>query len=155
MNSLNPSDIESIDVLKDAASCAIYLNARGANGVILVTTKQGKIGKIQVTYDGYFGWQNSPKMPELLNAKQYMEVQDLIMFNQGGQAIDWKEELSSGLYNSIMDGSYQGTNWLKLIHNDDAPITNHALNVVGGNDMSSFLWVCLTPLEGIYGKRSI
>lgn len=152
INSLNPSDIESIDVLKDAASCAIY-GARGANGVILVTTKQGKIGKIQVTYDGYFGWQNSPKMPELLNAKQYMEVQDLIMFNQGGQAIDWEGKLSSGLYNSIMDGSYQGTNWLKLIHNDDAPITNHALNVVGGNDMSKFsLGVSYTSQEGIYGK---
>ncbi|WP_319503966.1 TonB-dependent receptor [Bacteroides graminisolvens] len=152
INSLNPSDIESIDVLKDAASCAIY-GARGANGVILVTTKQGKIGKIQVTYDGYFGWQNSPKMPELLNAKQYMEVQDLIMFNQGGEAIDWEGKLSSGLYNSIMDGSYQGTNWLKLIHNDDAPITNHALNVVGGNDMSKFsLGVSYTSQEGIYGR---
>ena len=56
INSLNPSDIESIDVLKDAASAAIY-GARAANGVILVTTKQGKAGKMQISYDGYVGWQ--------------------------------------------------------------------------------------------------
>ena len=70
INSLNSSDIESIDVLKDAASCAIY-GARGANGVILVTTKQGKAGKFTVTYDGFYGVQNVQKMPEFLNAKQY------------------------------------------------------------------------------------
>lgn len=152
INSLNPSDIESIDVLKDAASCAIY-GARGANGVILVTTKQGKAGKMQVTYDGYFGWQNSPKMPELLNAKQYMEVQDMIMFNQGGSPIDWANTLNADLYNSIMDGSYTGTNWLDLIHNDNAPITNHALNLIGGSETSKFsLGVSYTSQEGIFGK---
>ena len=58
LNGLNPNDIESIDVLKDAASAAIY-GARAANGVILVTTKQGKAGKIQVQYDGYVGWSNA------------------------------------------------------------------------------------------------
>src|SRR5690606_32490612 len=58
INTLNPSDIESIDVLKDAASAAIY-GARAANGVLLITTKQGKSGKTQVSYDGYFGAQNA------------------------------------------------------------------------------------------------
>ena len=62
INTLNPADIESIDILKDAASAAIY-GARAANGVILVTTRQGKEGKIQVSYDGYFGWQNAPVIP--------------------------------------------------------------------------------------------
>ncbi|MEI3095696.1 MAG: TonB-dependent receptor plug domain-containing protein [Parabacteroides distasonis] len=57
INSLNPADIERIDVLKDAASAAIY-GSRAANGVILVTTKQGKEGKLQVSYDGYVGCQN-------------------------------------------------------------------------------------------------
>ncbi len=60
-----------MDVLKDAASAAIY-GARAANGVILVTTKQGKEGKVHVSYDGYYGIQNVFKMPSLLNAKQYM-----------------------------------------------------------------------------------
>ena len=80
INSLNPADIERIDVLKDAASCAIY-GARAANGVILITTKQGKEGKISVSYDGNIGWQNVYRMPELLNARQYMEVMDMVVFN--------------------------------------------------------------------------
>ena len=75
INMLNPADIESIDVLKDAASAAIY-GARAANGVILVTTKQGKTGKVNISYDGYYGFQKIAKKPELLNAKQYMEIMD-------------------------------------------------------------------------------
>lgn len=65
INTLNPADIESVDVLKDAASAAIY-GARAANGVILVTTKQGKIGKLEISYDGYVGWQNVYKMPDFV-----------------------------------------------------------------------------------------
>ncbi len=88
INSLNPSDIETVDVLKDAASAAIY-GARAANGVILVTTKHGKSGKIQVTYDGYYGIQNPYKEPALLNAKQYMTILDEVNFNDGVAAYDW------------------------------------------------------------------
>nr|MCR5471310.1 TonB-dependent receptor plug domain-containing protein [Prevotella sp.] len=68
LNGLNPNDIESIDVLKDAASAAIY-GARAANGVILVTTKQGKAGKVQVQYDAYVGWSNAYKVPGTVNAQ--------------------------------------------------------------------------------------
>ena len=85
INMLNPSDIESIDVLKDAASAAIY-GSRAANGVILVTTKQGKEGKMQVTYDGYVGWQNVYKMPSLLTARQSMSLIDEQAFNDGTPA---------------------------------------------------------------------
>ena len=62
INGLNPADIESVDVLKDAASAAIY-GSRAANGVILVTTRQGKAGKAQISYDGYVGVQNVSRMP--------------------------------------------------------------------------------------------
>lgn len=71
ISSLNPADIESVDVLKDAASAAIY-GARAANGVILVTTRQGREGKAELSYDGYVGWQKVAKKPELLNAQQYI-----------------------------------------------------------------------------------
>ena len=64
INALNPADIERIDVLKDAASCAIY-GSSGANGVILITTKQGKVGKVSVSYDGNIGWANIYKMPDV------------------------------------------------------------------------------------------
>ncbi len=152
INALNPSDIESIDVLKDAASCAIY-GARGANGVILVTTKQGKAGKYTVTYDGFYGVQNVQKMPQFLNAQQYMDIQDQVSFNMGKDPIDWKGILNPALYNSIKDGSFQGTDWLDAIRNQNAPNTNHAVNIVGGSDRSKFsMGVSYTNQQGIFGK---
>ena len=152
INSLNASDIESIDVLKDAASCAIY-GARGANGVILVTTKQGKEGSMTVTYDGFYGIQNVQKMPEFLNAQQYMDIQDQVNFNMGKEKVDWAGILNPALYNSIKDGSFTGTNWLDLIRNENAPNQNHAVNIVGGSDMSKFsMGVSYANQEGIFGK---
>ena len=88
INSLNPADIERIDVLKDAASCAIY-GSSAANGVILITTKQGKLGKVSVSYDGNIGWSNVYRLPQMLNAKQYMDVLDLYRFNNGLSGYDW------------------------------------------------------------------
>ena len=151
INALNPSDIESIDVLKDAASCAIY-GARGANGVVLVTTKQAKEGKYTVTYDGFYGVQNVQRMPEMLNAKQYMDVQNMLTVNAGGAPIDWANILDSKLYASIMDGSFTGTNWLDAIRNENAPYQNHAVNIVGGSDRTKMsMGVSNTSQEGIFG----
>ena len=151
INALNPSDIESIDVLKDAASCAIY-GARGANGVVLVTTKQAKAGKYTVTYDGFYGVQNVQRMPEMLNAKQYMDVQNMLTVNAGGAPIDWAGILNPDLYNSIMDGSFTGTNWLDAIRNENAPYSNHAVNIVGGSDRTKMsMGVSNTSQEGIFG----
>ena len=151
INSLNPSDIESIDVLKDAASCAIY-GARGANGVVLVTTKQGKAGKYTVTYDGSYGVQNVQRMPEFLNAKQYMDVMSQVTVNHGGNPIDWASILEPSFYQSIMDGTFTGTNWLDAIRNPNAPYSNHSVNIVGGSNMSKFsMGVSNTYQEGILG----
>jgi TonB-linked SusC/RagA family outer membrane protein len=152
INSLNASDIERIDILKDAASCAIY-GVRGANGVILITTKQGKEGSIHVSYDGFYGIQNVQKMPELLNARQYMDIQDQVNFNMGKEKVDWANTLSPALYNSIMNGSFTGTNWLDLIRNENAPNQNHAVNIVGGSDLSKFsMGISYSNQEGILGK---
>lgn len=82
ISTLNPADIESIDVLKDAASAAIY-GAQAANGVVLVTTKSGKEGKSQVTFDGYYGIQNVEHQIEMLNAKEYMTIMDEASLNSG------------------------------------------------------------------------
>ena len=152
ISTLNPSDIESIDILKDAASAAIY-GARAANGVILVTTKQGKEGNIQVSYDGYVGWQNAPIIPQVLNAKQYIEVINTAEKNNRLTPTDFASVLSPELYKSIMDGSFTGTNWIREFHNDNAPVSNHAVNVVGGSDRSKFsMGVSYTSQEGIFGK---
>lgn len=84
---LNPSDIESLDVLKDAASAAIY-GSRAANGVILVTTKQGKAGKASIQYDGYFGVQNVYKTASLLNAQEYAMMMNEAQVNSGLKPYD-------------------------------------------------------------------
>ena len=96
INALNPADIERIDVLKDAASCAIY-GSSGANGVILITTKQGKVGKVSVSYDGNIGWANIYKMPDMLNAKEYMAVMDQVAYNNGDQPYDWSKFVDADL----------------------------------------------------------
>lgn len=98
---LNPNDIASIEVLKDAASGAVY-GARAANGVVLVTTKTGKEGKTKVTYDFSYGWQNPWRERDVLNATEYA-----IMMNEGainsGQAPKYNDPYSYGV----------GTNWQK------------------------------------------
>lgn len=137
INNLNPADIESIDVLKDAASCAIYGSA-AANGVILITTKQGKSGKVSVTYDGNIGWQNIYKMPSLLNAKQYMEVQNWSRFNSGSALYDWSNYVDADLLEAYNNGSNKGTNWMELNRNKNAVVTNHSLNITSGSDRSKF-----------------
>ena len=154
INSLNPSDIESIDVLKDAASAAIY-GARAANGVILVTTKQGKAGKMQSSYDGYVGWQYLAKKPDVLNAKEFMYAQDLIAFNDGLDFKKWENMIPAETYQKIMNGSWEGTNWLDESYHKGAMVQNHAIGLNGGNDMSKFsLGFAYTKQKGIFGGRN-
>ena len=134
---LSPNDIESIDILKDAASAAIY-GARASNGVILVTTKKGKVGRLQVSFDGYIGWQN-PNTNDVtpLNAKQYMEINDLAYTIQGVATYDWAT-LIPKQYAQIMNGTWNGTNWLEETTIDNAPMHNASLTISGGNDQSRF-----------------
>jgi len=152
INALSPSDIESIDILKDAASAAIY-GARAANGVVLVTTKTGKTGKLQLSYDNYYGVQYAAKMPALLNAKEYMSMMDEIRINEANSPYDWATQLPADLYKSIQDGSWKGTNWMNEVYNKAAPTQNHAINLAGGNDQSKFsMGFSYTSQEGILGK---
>ncbi|MBK7212122.1 MAG: TonB-dependent receptor [Bacteroidales bacterium] len=123
---LNSSDIESIEVLKDAASCAIY-GARAANGVILVSTKKGKAGSLLVNYSAYFGTQAPSKKLDLLNATQYATLQNEASVNSGGGKI-FPDPESFGA----------GTDWQSAIFNNNAGIQNHELSVSGGNDRSTF-----------------
>ena len=151
INTLNPADIESIDVLKDAASAAIY-GSRAANGVILVTTKQGKEGKMQVTYDGYVGWQNVYKMPALLTAQQSMRLIDEQAFNDGTPMPSWEERLGSRVWGMLQDG-WQGSNFLEAMREKNALTQNHAVNIAGGNEMSKFsAGFSFTSQDGILGK---
>ena len=123
---LNPNDIERIEVLKDAASGAVY-GARAANGVILVTTKQGQKGKTKVNYDFSYGWQNPWRKPSVLNATEYA-----IMMNEG--------YINSGSA-PVYDNPYEfgeGTDWVGLIFNNNAPVMKHDLNISGGSDKLTY-----------------
>ena len=151
INSLNPADIERIDVLKDAASAAIY-GSSAANGVILITTKQGKAGAVEVSYDGNIGWQNVYKMPETLNAKQYMNIMDLVSTNSGGGLYDWSKYIDADLLAAYKNGSNPGTNWIEEFRNKNSIVTNHALNISGGNEMSKFsTGVGYQYQDGVFG----
>ena len=139
INNLNPSDIERIDVLKDAASCAIYGSA-AANGVILVTTKQGKEGKVSIQYDGNVGWSNIYRLPQLLTAGQYMQVMDLVRFQTGESTRDWSQYFQGqeALLAAYQNGSNAGTDWVDALRNKNAMTTSHSVNVAGGSDLSKF-----------------
>lgn len=151
INALSPADIESIDILKDAASAAIY-GARAANGVVFVTTKQGKAGKLTVNYDGFVGWQNAYKMPSLLTATEYMAIQDERMFNEGLAPYDWAN-LIPNQYQQIQEGTWNGTNWLREIHQDNALTQSHAFNLTGGSTQSKFsMGYSTASQDGIFGK---
>jgi len=155
LEALNPNDIESIDILKDAASSAIY-GARAANGVVLVTTKKGKEGKTIVTYDGYVGAQYLAKTPDLCNAQEYMKIQDIANVNSGTDPYDWAGKLPHYLYNSVMSGNWKGTNWLNEMYNKGAFTQNHALNVAGGSQDHQFsLGIAYTGKDGILGYNEI
>lgn len=123
---LNPGDIESIDVLKDAASAAIY-GARAANGVVLITTKGAKKGDMSVTYSGYYGIQNVSRTIDMLNADQYREL-----MNEGAR--------NSGLTEpfDLNEIPKHNTNWQDHLFQSNAPMTNHELSVTGGTDKSSY-----------------
>lgn len=130
---LNPSDIESVDVLKDAASAAIY-GARAANGVILVTTKQGKKGKASIQYDGYMGWQSIAKTVTPLNAKQYLEI----MNEAGYDRQYFADRIPGSILEAIDNGTFNGTNWLEEMTLNNAPQQSHSINITSGSDISTY-----------------
>ena len=150
LDDINPADIESIDVLKDAASAAIY-GARAANGVILVTTKQGKAGKIELTYNGAIGWSNAYKRPQLLNAQQYMNIIDEYTFNTTGSKLDWKGYVPQDILEKVGKG-WEGTDWWGAFENKNAVQHNHSVTLTGGSDRSKFMMsYTYTGNEGIMG----
>jgi TonB-linked SusC/RagA family outer membrane protein len=143
LNTLNPSDVESVDVLKDAASAAIY-GSRAADGVILVTTKKGKSGAPKLSYDFYYGVANAPKKIDLLNAKEYANLVNEAQFNM----FPTRDPLFTQDYINSLD---EGTDWQEEAYHKNAPTINHYLGVTGGNDYSTYsASVSYTKEDGIF-----
>ncbi|MFW5759489.1 MAG: SusC/RagA family TonB-linked outer membrane protein [Cyclobacteriaceae bacterium] len=128
LNQINPQDIESIDILKDAASAAIY-GSRAANGVILVTTKRGKAGEMKVTYNGYYGISNAYRKMPMLNAPEYASILNESAINSGQLPFFSLEEINN---------MGNGTDWQEEIYNENAPVINNYINIAGGNENSIY-----------------
>ena len=132
LEDLNPADIESIDILKDAASAAIY-GARAANGVVLVTTRQGKIGekKATVTFDAYTGFQQpNTNGVHGVTASEYLDL----VSRAGLHEFDNIEQLMPVQMQWIRDGKWNGTDWFTESINKNAPNNNMVVGVTGGGD---------------------
>jgi len=123
---LNPGDIESMDVLKDASTAAIY-GARAANGVVLITTKSGKAGKSNVSYDGYMGWQNTANRLNMLTADEYK-----LIMNEGARNAGLSEPFD------LNEISTYDTDWQAALFVKNAPLQNHQITIKGGNEKSTF-----------------
>lgn len=126
LSSINPSDIESIEILKDASATAIY-GSRGANGVILITTKKGRKGEMEINYDGYVGVQNVIKKLDLLTPQEYQTVLNDLIDNGGG--------LPEQRVTEIVDG---GTDWQEEIFRTNAPVQNHNFSFSGGSERTKY-----------------
>ena len=153
IDNLSPSDIETLDILKDAASAAIY-GSRGANGVILVTTKKGKKNtKPLVSYNGYYGWQNVVNKPQLLNAQEYADAVNEMNVSSGFDPFDFADQVPD--WARIESGEWKGTNWFEEIEEKNAPIQNHSLNITGGSERSVFsLSASYLDQKGVLGKQA-
>jgi TonB-linked SusC/RagA family outer membrane protein len=128
INYLNPADIQSVEILKDAASAAIY-GARAANGVVLVTTKNGSVGKATINYNVSYGWQNPWKKKSVLNAKEYMVIMNESQINDGYAPYYTQDEINA---------AGKGTDWQEETFYKNAPIQNHQVNVSGGTEKASY-----------------
>ncbi len=128
LSSINPNDIESMEILKDASATSIY-GARGANGVVLITTKRGKTGKDNISFETYFGVQEKAKSMYVMNASQFAKLYDEAGFNA-----DTANYVP--LY-SNPDSLGIGTDWQSKIY-QIAPIRNYQLNFSGSNDKTTY-----------------
>jgi TonB-linked SusC/RagA family outer membrane protein len=143
---LNPADIQSVDVLKDAASAAIY-GSQAANGVVLITTKQGRAGQAQLTFDAFYGIQNRPRKIDLLNAQQYAAIMNEAAINSNKLPVFSNEDIA---------GMGEGTDWLDEMFVENAVTQNYSLGAQGGTEKSVYSTsLSYTSTGGIVGGRDL
>ncbi|AHM59075.1 TonB-dependent receptor [Flammeovirgaceae bacterium 311] len=144
---LNPADIQSVDVLKDAASAAIY-GSQAANGVVLITTKQGRRGQAPtLTFDSFYGIQNRPRKVDLLNATEYAAIMNEAAINSGKLPIFTNEEIAE---------MGEGTDWIDEMFVNNAVTQNYSLGAQGGSEFSTFSTsLSYTSQEGIVGGKDL
>lgn len=140
LSNLNPNDIESIDILKDASAAAIY-GSRASAGVVLITTKRGQKGKAKVNYNAWAGWTQAVRVPEVLNAQQYLEVKNEAAANAGLTAQQF--------FLDSINGQLIDTRWADYVYRTGFS-HNHGLSFSGGTDQTTYyLSLGYTNQEGM------
>ncbi len=147
--SVNPNDIESIDIAKDAAAAAIY-GSRAANGVVFITTKKGKSGRAKVSYDGWVGFSKANRLPEVLNAQQYVDFKNMALDNL--KAVN-PATTGSFIVPKDANGNPVNTNWYDEVYRE-AFSHSHNVNVSGGNESTTYYFSAgYTSQQGILKKN--
>ena len=150
---LDPNSVASFTILKDAAAVAPY-GVAGANGVILVTTKRGAIGKAQMTYTGYYGWQNPAQLPRMVNSYEYASMRNAANANENSGPV-----YSDYALQKFKDGSdpdlYPVNDPLHTLINKNAPMMSHNISVSGGTDKIKYFGALgyLTQ-DGMWGSTN-
>lgn len=137
-NNLSPADIESISVLKDASSLSIY-GARGANGVVIVTTRRGISEKFEVSYNGFYGVQQATVKPKFLGALDYANLINEKFRNQDGPSFDprYTDQQIQAIQDNSLPNQFGDTNWVDEILTT-APISNHNISMSGGSGKTTY-----------------
>lgn len=158
INQVNPDDVESMSVLKDAASASIY-GARAAAGVIVITTKRAKTNDLNLGYSFEYGWEIPTKQPEYTDVKRYMEVANELRYNDnpdGGWNQNYSEDqINNWLTNNKTDpNNYPNTDWKALMLKGSAPRQKHTVSISGGSEKvktkASFIY---DKVDGLYVNR--
>ena len=135
LSNLNPDDIEKIDILKDASSTAIY-GSRATNGVVMVTTKRGKIGKVKIDYSGYAGYRKYTNMPDMMSGEEYVQLaREAKRAGNNNKYVDDSQIFTASELKAIQDGNY--FDWVDAV-SSPAFMTNHTISATGGNEMATY-----------------
>jgi TonB-linked SusC/RagA family outer membrane protein len=135
LNDLNPNDIEKIDILKDASATAIY-GSRGANGVIIVSTKKGKEGKLAIQYEGYYGYRVASNQPNMMNGEEYVKWRTDLYTNLGRSTDRTNADFfTPEEWSRIDNGQY--TDWIDLVQKNGVQMSN-TLTATGGDEKGAF-----------------
>ena len=149
LSSINPADIESIDIAKDAAATSIY-GSRAANGVVFITTKKGKRGEAQVSYEGWVGFTTANNLPDVLNAAQYIEIKNEGLRNEG----TFHSENNYYDYSLDSQGNRIDTDWSDHIYQTGVS-HNHNVNISGASESTRYYGsIGYTEQEGIFQKNT-
>lgn len=156
---VNPNDVESISVLKDAAAASIY-GSKAASGVILITTKRGNETTLNLSYTGEFGWQVPTHQPQMVGVTRYLEMQNELLYNDNPAAgyfqLYTADQVKNWVkYNALYPDLYPITDWYGMMMNNTAPRMTHSVSLSGGNKtVKSTASFSFDDVDGLYDGRN-